>query len=182
MWKYIQRSSNVSRVFLRQAFGLCWSIALNNESKQTINWLSINTWILKHRFSFLHIAFSIPDFFLSFDWCQCFTFTYIQCVLLAIHHIFTVVFHWIVDLLQLGFYVVGWCGSYSTMLWCCMDRLQVYDLLLHWWCGLRELMFVLLFFNNADKYISLFALQSISQAQCSHHSAFFCWFTSDFFT
>lgn len=174
------RTSNVSRVFLRQAVSLCWSI---QESRQTINWICFNTWILKYQFSFLHIAFSILDFFQSFDWCQCFIYSYIQCVSLEVHHIFKVVFHWIVDLLRLGFCVVGWCGNYSTKLWCCMDRLQVCGLLLHWWCGLRELMSVLLFFNNADKCICLWLLQSISQAQHFHHSAFFCWFVvSSFFT
>jgi hypothetical protein len=143
----------------------------------------INTWILKYRSSFLRIVFSILDFFRSFDWCQCFTSSYIQYVVLAIFRIFTVVLIWIDHLLHLDLCVVGLYGNYNTTLWCCMDRLQVCGLLLHWWCGLRELMSVLLFFNNADKCICLWLLQSISQAQHFHHSAFFCWFVvSSFFT
>ena len=135
----------------------------------------INTWILKYRSSFLRIVFSILDFFRSFDWCQCFTSSYIQYVVLAIFRIFTVVLIWIDHLLHLDLCVVGLYGNYNTTLWCCMDRLQVCDLLLHWWCGLRESMFLLTFFNNVDTCSDLSSLRSISQVRRFRCSTSFCW-------
>ena len=128
---------------------------------------------MKYLFSFLHKFSLTLDSFQSTVLHQCFTFTYIQYVWLAILHIFTVAFHWTIGLLLLGFCVADLCGNYNIMLLCCMDRLQVYDLLLHWLCGLHVLLFLWLFFNNAGMYNDLLLLQLILQFPHFHHSAFF---------
>ena len=138
-------------------------------------------WILKYQFTFLRFSFLILDFFLTFDWCQCFTSSYIRCVALSIFHIFTVVLLWIVRLRRLDLYVADLYGNYNTALWCCKDRLLVCDLSLRLLHGLHESLFLLLFFSNVGMCNDLLFLRPVSRFRHFLCSTSSCW-SAQFFT